>query len=363
MADTGIAAGQGWPRYLTETWVLTGIAMLIIFLRFGTRIRTVGFRGFQGDDYVTIGTLCFTIMDAATVTVAFQKGQNVDLLPSMIEKLTAADIARITWGSKVELAAWYSYITLIWCLKFTLLFFYQRLTLGSFNAKLVKYLFWFIGITYIALFAVLTFGCWPFQANWQVSPMAPWKCSFRPQNLIATAVLNTTTDAALLVVPVILLYQLKVSLKKKLVIGLILSSGIFVIIAAIIRAELSLGASPSAANINSWGVRETVIGVFTVNVPILRPLFRRSFWVPGAYNPHASSKKSGAGTSGPSRHGTSRALNNTVANDIEMGNAEGLAIDAGGIMKSSKVVQTFHVKEEDEDNLLSDRESKKSASA
>ncbi|KAG8626649.1 hypothetical protein KVT40_005594 [Elsinoe batatas] len=101
--------------------------------------------------------------------------------------------------------------------------------------------------------------------------MAPWQCSFRPQNLIATAVLNTTTDAALLVIPVILLYQLKVSIKKKLVIGLILSSGVFVIIAAIIRAQLSLGNAPTAANINSWGVRETVIVTLPANSSVTEP--------------------------------------------------------------------------------------------
>ncbi|KAF2221192.1 hypothetical protein BDZ85DRAFT_302523, partial [Elsinoe ampelina] len=342
-------------------WALTGIAALLIFIRWAVRIRTVGFRGFQGDDYVSIGTLCFTIMDAATVTVAFKKGQNVDLSPAMIEKLTEADIARITWGSKVELAAWYSYITLIWCLKFTLLFFYQRLTLGSFNAKLVRYLFWIIGITYIALFLVVTVGCRPFKANWQVSPMAPWQCSFRPQNLIATAVLNTTTDAALLVIPVILLYQLKVSLSKKLVIGLILSSGVFVIIAAIIRAQLSLGNAPTAANINSWGVRETVIGVFTVNVPILRPLFRRSFWTTGAYNPQSSSKRS-ANATGPSQHATAshRAPTSTVndwKDDIEKGQA--LTDADATIIKSSQVVHTIHVQEEDEEKSLgSEKESK-----
>ncbi|PNS20109.1 hypothetical protein CAC42_5559 [Sphaceloma murrayae] len=363
MADTGIAAGKGWPTYLDETWVLSSIAIAIIFLRWIVRIRTVGFKGFQGDDYVTIGTLTFVIMDAATVTVAFQKGQNVDLTADMIEKLTPADIARITWGSKVELSAWYSYVTLIWCLKFTLLFFYQRLTLGTFNAKLVKYLFWVMGLTFLALLCIITFGCWPFAANWQVTPMAPWKCSFRPQNLIGTAVLNTVTDALLLIIPVILLYQLKISLKKKLVIGIILSSGIFVIIAAIIRAVLSLSPSATAKDINSWGVRETIIGVFTVNVPILRPLFKRAFWVWGPYAPGAS--KGSKGTSGNAtqatdKKGKSRNGPSIMASavggwgeDIEMAKGE-----VGTILKESKVVQTFVRADEDEDELLADGESR-----
>ncbi|KAJ4328379.1 hypothetical protein N0V84_001250 [Fusarium piperis] len=65
---------------------------------------------------------------------------------------------------------------------------------------------------------------------------------------------------------------------RKLVIGLLLSSGLFVIAAAIIRATLTLSAHPSALAVNEWGVRETLVGVITVNIPILRPMFKRSFW-------------------------------------------------------------------------------------
>lgn len=39
---------------MTEVWTWFGIGVTVIFIRFGVRIRMVGFRGFQGDDYVTI---------------------------------------------------------------------------------------------------------------------------------------------------------------------------------------------------------------------------------------------------------------------------------------------------------------------
>jgi hypothetical protein len=65
---------------------------------------------------------------------------------------------------------------------------------------------------------------------------------------------------------------------RKIVIGLLLSSGLFVIAAAIIRATLTLSAHPSALAVNEWGVRETLVGIITVNIPILRPMFKRSFW-------------------------------------------------------------------------------------
>lgn len=75
-----------------------------------------------------------------------------------------------------------------------------------------------------------------------------------------------------------MLWRLQVRLSKKIAIGVLLCSGLFVIAAAIIRAVLTLGSTPSGLNINRWGVRETIVGIVTVNAPILRPLFNRSFW-------------------------------------------------------------------------------------
>ncbi|KAB8268999.1 hypothetical protein BDV30DRAFT_230177 [Aspergillus minisclerotigenes] len=65
---------------------------------------------------------------------------------------------------------------------------------------------------------------------------------------------------------------------RKLVIAVFLSSGIFVIAASIIRTALTLKAEPSSITVNRWGIRETFVGVATVNLPILRPLFTKRFW-------------------------------------------------------------------------------------
>jgi hypothetical protein len=40
--------------FLPEQWTEYGIGVFIIFLRYFVRIRTVGFRGFQGDDYMSV---------------------------------------------------------------------------------------------------------------------------------------------------------------------------------------------------------------------------------------------------------------------------------------------------------------------
>jgi hypothetical protein len=40
------------PRFLPEVWAWFGIGCLIMALRYAVRLRTVGLRGLQGDDYI-----------------------------------------------------------------------------------------------------------------------------------------------------------------------------------------------------------------------------------------------------------------------------------------------------------------------
>jgi hypothetical protein len=182
-------------------------------------------------------------------------------------------------------------------MKFMLLFFYGRLTMGTFQSRLVRWCYWMCGVTYIAVFLTITFGCHPYvyrsstkhiyahpliaystAMNWQVRPLPPRACTFKPQNFYVGAILNVTTDVIILAIPLPMLWGLQIKLSKKIAIGLLICSGTFVIAAAIIRAALTLGNAPSGLNINRWGVRETIVGIITVNLPILRPMFRRSFW-------------------------------------------------------------------------------------
>jgi len=107
----------------------------------------VGIRGLQGDDYMSLLTLAFFTMDAATVHIICETsicnkvqnkftdhvedftGTNVEA--SQLQKtrtLTASEIDTYSFGSKEQLAAWYSYTALIWCMKGTMLFFFHRLT-------------------------------------------------------------------------------------------------------------------------------------------------------------------------------------------------------------------------------------------
>jgi hypothetical protein len=147
-------------------------------------------------------------------------------------------------------------------------------------------------VLHVLLFVIAIITTFSFHQNWQVRPLAPRQCAFKPQNFYVGAVLNVFTDAILLSIPIPMLWALQVRLSKKIAIGVLLSSGLFVIGAAVTRAVLTLGSAPSGLNINRWGVRETIVGILTVNMPILPPMFKRAFWSTSSYHDSYSAEES-----------------------------------------------------------------------
>lgn len=175
-----------------------------------------------------------------------------------------------------------------------------------------------------------------FEENWQIIPEPRWACSFRPQNTLTVSILDVITDASILSIPVPMLWKLKVPWKKKVIIAAILSSGLFVIAAAIIRARVTLGSAPSGDNINRWGIPETMLGVLTVNIPILKPLFTMAFWRPGPYNPHSTTTSTTSRSKSKTAwKGTRLATDDAEHNDIEMGDCHKQACHVGVLSPTS----------------------------
>ncbi|PVH99720.1 hypothetical protein DM02DRAFT_528465, partial [Periconia macrospinosa] len=265
--------------FLPEIYSLYGVGMIVLCLRFVVRLRTVGFYGLQLDDLFAFLVMIISPPSIATAHFVYLKGSNVEASVFQTERaLTQDEIYQYTVGSKLQFMAWYTYTAFLWCLKGSMLAFFRRMTTNLWHARIVIWMSWACLVCYIAIVFTLTFGCFPTQKNWQVYPDPGLKCTFRRQNFIVTTALNVITDAGLLSIPLPLLWKLQVPLRRKIGIGLLICSGFFVIAAAIIRVVLTLGASPSGTNINRWGVREAIVGIISVNSPILRPLFTRDFW-------------------------------------------------------------------------------------
>lgn len=214
---------------------------------------------------------------------AYYTGGNIDVTASQVASLSSEDIRVLEMGSKMEFVTWYTYPGFVWVLKFCILFFYRRLTLGLTKERTLNLLFVFCGVTWAALIIAVSSTCRPFSNNWTIRPLPGEECIFRAQNFKALAALNISTDVAILTIPAPMIWHLRIPLWKRIGVTLLLCGGLFVISAAIIRAALTLTGTPSVLNINLWGYRETVIALLAVTAPVLSPLFRPGFWARGVY--------------------------------------------------------------------------------
>lgn len=181
-------------------------------------------------------------------------------------------------SNHLQVSAWYFYACFLWGLKAMVLFLFSRLSLPVYQRRLLK-IFTFVGvITWIAVILTISFGCRPFHRNWGTIPYPPARCTSRTQNFYTASTLNITTDAAILLVTLPVLWNLRVPLSRKIALTLLLCSGIFVISAAVVALLMSLLDAHSTLNTNRWATREEIAGILAVNAPILKPMFHRSFW-------------------------------------------------------------------------------------
>lgn len=94
------------PSFLKEVWGLFGVGLAVMAVRFMVRIRAVGVRGFEGDDWVAIAViLCYTC-DAVTVDLCYVWGTNVDFPPEQLAAFSERQQRKIELGSKMQLLAW-----------------------------------------------------------------------------------------------------------------------------------------------------------------------------------------------------------------------------------------------------------------
>ncbi|KAK9561765.1 hypothetical protein V6Z79_004617 [Aspergillus fumigatus] len=248
-----------------EAWTEYGIGVLIILGRIFARWKVVGVKNWQGDDYFAILALLFWTAELTMLELIGQHGANIGLTNAQRAAMTPDQVKSLVIGSKCLLAGWVCYVTLIWCLKACMLFFYNRLTLGLIQQKLVRINAVLCALSYVAVIFTIFFHCLPIQKHWQIYPDPGDHCTVDRINYIVLAVTNVCTDAVLVSIPVPLLAKVRLALRRKLVIGVLLCGGVFVMCAALLRCILSLRSINSINTSTIWAIRETVCAFSTPN--------------------------------------------------------------------------------------------------
>ncbi|KAK2668477.1 hypothetical protein RAB80_015857 [Fusarium oxysporum f. sp. vasinfectum] len=221
--------------FAAEAFTLLSIGILVIGLRTFARIRQVGVRNFEADDYLMlVAIIPYTIETALAYTVGAKfHGLTNSGMTDEERKALSPNSEEYGWrvgGSKIQIAGWIMYATVLWVIKSALCAFYFRLTAGLTGYKTRIYIgFGFIASTYITIVCCILFSCQPFNRLWQIYPNSGM---------------------------------------KKYGLLVLFSGAVFVMVAGLLRCILILKNPKTGPEEGaSWAVRESFVAVVTANLP------------------------------------------------------------------------------------------------
>ncbi|RGP75810.1 hypothetical protein FLONG3_5567 [Fusarium longipes] len=199
-------------------------------------------------------------------------------------------------GSKIQLALWATYSSLLWILKASMCTFYYRLTkdLEGYRTR-VMIGFGLIITSFVVVQMNLLLSCSPFNQWWQIFPDPGAFChaAISPSLIWTGLSFNLITDFYLIMIPMPMLWKAAMPWPQKVGLITLFSCGLFVTMAAVLRVVLLVSVSipqsnslPQPSNsakdpLNgpqlaaSWAVRETFVAIMTTNIPMLFPHFKK----------------------------------------------------------------------------------------
>lgn len=185
-------------KLLVEIWIEYAIGMLFIFARILVRLRLVGLRNFDVDDYLIFLTavsavhrsakhcaevrrrleadfqlqaLWTTVATIAHIFIVECGGQHTGILPDDVRAtLTPEGVQAYTYGTQMFLFGLWIYFCVVWTLKVNMLFFYRRVVKGTWTERLVVPVMGLVVGSFLVIVLTMTLTCRPFKTLWQVLP-------------------------------------------------------------------------------------------------------------------------------------------------------------------------------------------------
>ncbi|KAF7117116.1 hypothetical protein CNMCM5793_005800 [Aspergillus hiratsukae] len=295
--------------FATETWVLYGVGILGTALRFVARIRRLGARNLQVDDYLMLfAVVWYTLLCVALNQVASGGGSNL-MTEEDIANLTPATYAERVRGSKWVFVSEHSFLLAIWAMKACMLVIYARITEGLKARKWITYLSVYVALGFVGVELALFLMCRPLTNYWAV-PTPNYQCSSYQYYEIVQGSISISADIFMLTVAIPLLVQVRVPLKQKVILLILFGMGVFVIVAAILNKIYCLVPSLISYVYMNWYFREATVAILVTNLPLVWSLLRDVFpalksWTGGSkrgtdrYRSEPWSKGSGLRAYGP----------------------------------------------------------------
>ncbi|QIW97121.1 hypothetical protein AMS68_002639 [Peltaster fructicola] len=258
-----------------ESWIWFAVVMWVGLSRFVSRRLVLGyFKAFQWDDYIMILALAFYTTLIVTINIVALTSSNLLEPGTSLADMSQDEIDERVYGSKLILVVEECQCCVIWAAKACLAVMYLRFTVLAKENLMIKILLGYIAGGFV-LMEILYLGVWcrPFSEYWAV-PTDNVQCNAATDHLITNAVLNLTSDLAMLLIGLPIFVRVQVPLRQKIPLVLLFSLGIFVIIAAILNKIYSF-TNPFGDEWVFWYVRESSTALIVANMPFVWGLYRK----------------------------------------------------------------------------------------
>ncbi|KKA30940.1 hypothetical protein TD95_004333 [Thielaviopsis punctulata] len=301
-----------------ETWTLFSIGAFLTLLRlYATASRAGGPRNWLIDEYLAILAFCLYLILIVTLNVIAENGGS-NLFPvEQLSTFTKADIRKRILNSKIVVVSEQAMLCTIYTLKACLLVMYMRLTTGLRTRRAVNALSIYAFVGWLATEICFFTTCMPFNQYWAIPPKNS-QCATLQYYGVVQGTFNISSDVLMLGIPISIVIRLQAPWRKKLVVGVVLSMGIFVILAAIMCKVHNLTNVYSSAYM-FWYTREASVALYVANMPMIWPLLREWFPFLNRFGPSKSNSNAVSGMTPGTGGAISGAANGTGMHGTRFG--------------------------------------------
>ncbi|KAL4917132.1 hypothetical protein BDW62DRAFT_218351 [Aspergillus aurantiobrunneus] len=210
--------------FITVASIMTFLATMIVVLRITTRVLTISAKW---DDWACAGALIFAYGFLTTTVLVATVGRAG-------YQITQYDLATLGKWSQICLANNVLYNNSVTLSKISILLLYRRIFTVS---KTLHTASWVVGSVVVGSYFAAVFGLIfttnPVHAQWQ--PWIPHTSIHSKAFWIAMGAINVALDIAILCLPQPVVWGLKQTRKRKVLVSLVFAMGGFVCIASIVR--------------------------------------------------------------------------------------------------------------------------------
>ncbi|CAL8574177.1 hypothetical protein XPA_000145 [Xanthoria parietina] len=272
--------------FITVLWAGVAIAFLSFLIRVIVRLKV--FHKLFADDPLVLFSCILLLTNAITwqvlkedlyLNIAVSSGQLYPPpadFPQRTERYLRASVAIILF-----------FYTGLWAIKLSFLVFFKKL--GE-NVRHQTLIWWgVLAVTCASYFVCLGMTYYKCLASSfkyiQPHCVLPATVAFQRNTLLVNMILDVVTDVLIIIVPVNLLWKVKISLRQKVALGGIFSITVIIILFAIIRDVMvsSLSQLLDQTWLYLWSSVEQTVSIMVACLASSRALFTRSQGTPGQH--------------------------------------------------------------------------------